>query len=403
MAVPQCLAVEAKRLQTAGYTVMGIEISWNVDRNKKDVKFKSNWQTATPETCLHAFFSKDDQGLAIVTGDKSDVLAVDLDIPKPKDIEQGVGDGLAIVTALIEQHGLHPSVPIARTASGGMHLLFKLSASLEAGLASAQNAAKCANLTVDIRADRGCLICYPSTLRYPDGPKQYTWTQPVVPVSDLQAAPAWLIYLLNQRPNRPTAGVLQLPAKRQRVEQPEDDQVFTHTVKDQMAKLAPAQTMATIWPRHGGIDFRMHDTSCSCPLCGFVHHSNNYKARIILDDAFLMRNYSTSCQSQVFGWEAHRLIQNLIGSPNTDDPYCNILHALYQIHDRTVVYTAAKTLSDLQRRRVGGPPPADYQGRHQGHCAGGHQTPRLQHLKDRGQRCQDQGPSLRPQIPREGA
>ena len=342
MAFHQNLAVEAKRLQAAGYAVMGIDISWNPVKNKKDVRFKRNWQMAIPETCLHTFFSNDDQGLAIVTGDKSDVLAVDFDVLKPKDIEQGVGDALAVVHDLIHKHGLHPSVPVAKTSSGGMHMLFRLSTTLEAGLQSAQNAAKCANLTMDIRADRGCIICFPTRIPHPDGPREYTWTQPIVPVTDLQPAPAWLIVLLNQRSRQPTAGLLEPVAKRQRVDQPEDNQLFTHTVKDQIAKLAPAQTIETIWQRHGGIDFRLDDMTCSCPLCGNTHTSNNYRARIILQDAFTLGNYSTSCRSQVFGWEADRLIQNLIGSPNTDDPYCNILHAIYQIHNRTVCFTTAK-------------------------------------------------------------
>ena len=339
------LAKEAKRLQAAGYAVMGIQVEYNASTAKKNVCFKTSWQTATPDTCLHTMFAQEDRGLAIVTGDKSDVFAVDIDVPKPKDVQQGLGNAVEAVEDLIAQHGIHPAVPIAQTPTGGKHLLFRLSTTLEAGLKSAQNATKCANLTMDIRADRGCIICFPTTISYPQGQQQYRWLQPVVPIADLQPAPTWLIHLLNQRPTKDSS--MDRPLKRQRLSviDPTQDmrsELFTCTVKEQMTKIAPAQSIGQVWPRHGGIDFRFTDMTCACALCGNVHTSNNFKARIILDDAFVLANYSTSCRSQVFGWSACRLINDLIASPVVDDPHCNILKAVYQIQGRTIVYTAAK-------------------------------------------------------------
>jgi len=335
------LALEAKRLQAAGYTVIGIHIGYDVVKAKKTIRFKQNWQTARMDTCLQNMFANDDQGLALVTGEASDLLAVDLDAPKAKDIELGVGNAIKVVNDLADQYGLHPSTPTATTPTGGMHMLFSLSKSLQEGLKSAANASKCANLTLDCRGDRGCLICHPSTVPYPDGPKQYTWTKPIVPVTDLQAAPSWLIHLLNQRgSNTCLTATTTRPTKRHRVDYTQD--VFTYTVQDQMAKLVPGHQFGTVWPRAGGIDFKMANSACSCPLCGNTHVSNNFKARIILNDAFTLSNYSASCHSKVFGWEACRLLQNLIASPSTDDPYCNILQAIYQLQDRMIVYTEAK-------------------------------------------------------------
>ena len=341
------IALEAKKLQAAGYAVMGVQVGWDVAKAKKCVHFKNAWQTTTPGECLHSMFRPEDTGLALVTGEKSDVLAVDLDVLKPKDVEQGLGDAVEAVERLIQEHGLHPAVPIAHTPTGGRHLLFKLSTSLEAGLKSAQNATKCANLTIDVRADRGCIICHPTNIPYPEGSKQYLWMQPVIPAVDLQPAPSWLIHLLNQRTSA-TGTSIHPPAKRQRLDatrdlaRPVQDELFTCTVRDQMTKIAPQQTIKTIWAREGGIDFRMNDMTCSCPLCGHTHVSNNYRARVIIDDAFVLGNYSTSCRSQVFGWQACRLINNLIASPVTDDPHCNILKAVYQLQNRTIVFTAAK-------------------------------------------------------------
>lgn len=335
--IPPHLAAEAKRLQAAGYAVMGIQLEWDTNKQQKSMSFKRNWQTAEPDTCLHLYFQQEDQGLAIVTGDKSDVFVVDLDIPKPQDIQEGFTNAVIHVQGLIDQYGLHPSVPTARTASGGMHLFFKLSSTLQAGLLSAANGVKCANMTLDCRGDRGCVICYPSVVPSPVGGKQYQWIQPIVPVVDLQPAPTWLIQLLNQR---------QKPAERNKRRKmlasfPDND-VFTYTVKEQMAKLAPARTVSTVWARNGGIDFCFNDMTCSCPLCGNTHTSNNYRARIILEDTFTLGNYSTSCRTQVLNWEACRLIMNLIGSPVTDDPFCHILKAVYDLQQRVICFTQAK-------------------------------------------------------------
>ena len=66
------------------------------------MRLKSVWQTARPDTCL-SLIEDDDNALAIITGEASNVIVVDLDCPKPKDIEQGVQDAVkAIICHMLQ-------------------------------------------------------------------------------------------------------------------------------------------------------------------------------------------------------------------------------------------------------------------------------------------------------------
>ena len=342
---PRCgqmsIKAEATRLQAAGYCVMGVDLAFDPATGKKRPRFKTNWQHSRSDTCLQTMFTQDDNAMAIVTGDSSDVLAVDLDVPKPKDIEQGLGNALEVVKDLIDRHGLHPAVPIAITPSGGMHLLFKLSTSLSSGLQNASSGSKLGGLTMDVRSDRGCLLCYPSSVPFPDGAKQYKWDNPILPTSDLQPVPGWLLSLLNQRTSPSSTLTIDPPAKRQRKMEAESGDVLGATVQQQLNKMGTHLQIGMTWQRCGGIDFCMTDRTCACPLCGNVHASNNFRARILVDAAFILANYSTSCKPQAFGWEACNLIKQVIASPNTDDSFCGLLMACYRVQHRTIVYTAA--------------------------------------------------------------
>lgn len=329
------IRAEAERLQAAGYAVMGVDLCFDTKTSSKVLHCKTNWPHARVDTCLNTMFLPDDNALAILTGTSSDVLGVDLDALKPKDIKAGLSDAIQAITTLIDQHGLDPSVPKARTPSGGIHLLFKLSSSLAAGLNTAANGAKVADMTLDVRGDAGCLLCHPSGYS-PD--QKYRWETPIVPAVDLPPAPGWLINLLNQRKLTPPADP---PAKRQRTLQINDSNALSSRVQQQLTKLSPSLRMDKVWPRLGGLDFCMCDRTCSCPLCGNVHLSNQYTARVVLESAWIMGNYSTSCRSQVFGWEACSLLKQLIYSPKSDDSFCKILLAAYLVQNRTVVFTAA--------------------------------------------------------------
>src|SRR4051812_21129676 len=119
---------------------MGIRLYWNEATNKKGIVFKTAWERATLGT-YRSFFHADDNGIALVTGEASDIIVIDVDILKES--ERGsVQDGMVMFLDQIKEHGLSDNTPIQKTASGGMHYFFSLSKSIKNGLDSAKNAAK---------------------------------------------------------------------------------------------------------------------------------------------------------------------------------------------------------------------------------------------------------------------
>lgn len=68
------MIVAAQKLLQFDYASVGIKINWDQDRNKKNINFKPLWQRATTDNAKE-YFSKDDNGIAIVTGEASDIYA----------------------------------------------------------------------------------------------------------------------------------------------------------------------------------------------------------------------------------------------------------------------------------------------------------------------------------------
>lgn len=101
---------------------MGIKLFWNDTTNKKGITFKAVWERATLET-YRSFFHGDDNGIALVTGEASDLIVIDVDILKES--EQGtVRDGMTFFSNKIKDFGLPDNTPIQKTASGGLHYFF---------------------------------------------------------------------------------------------------------------------------------------------------------------------------------------------------------------------------------------------------------------------------------------
>ena len=73
----ECRA-EASRLASIKIATTGLTISFQ--DGKKKLGFPRGWQQAHSDTCITTLFEKQHTGLALVTGDGSDVLAVDLDV-----------------------------------------------------------------------------------------------------------------------------------------------------------------------------------------------------------------------------------------------------------------------------------------------------------------------------------
>ena len=98
--------------------------------------------------------------IALATGSKSgNVIAIDVDV-KP---DEGT-DGMQAVTAWQEEHGAWPETPASITGSGGRHYLFRVPETI--------GNCVCAELGVDIRGDRGCIVLPPSV--HPNG-SVYSW------------------------------------------------------------------------------------------------------------------------------------------------------------------------------------------------------------------------------------
>jgi len=309
---------------------MGIRLFWNNTTNKKGIVFKPAWERATLGT-YRSFFHADDNGIALVTGEASDIIVIDVDVLKEP--ERGsVQDGMVFWRDKIKEHGLPEKTPIQKTASGGMHYFFSLSKSIEKGLDSAKNAAKIkvdGMLTsIDVRADNGCIIVAPSQV---NGSK-YKFVAPLVPREEMPAMPDWCIDLLNKSTKKPkhvsrdTCRFISALASSF-----DDDQkasVFFNGVKKVLEEFLG--TKIGKWSaRRGGFDFRPRSI-VECFLCGELHGSNNYKTRQVLEDCFTICNYSENCSSNAFNWEEHPSIKDLLCFPNTDQPYSAILAAHFR-------------------------------------------------------------------------
>ena len=138
--------LEAQRLCKLKYPCTGLSLT-HAD-GRKILGFPRAWQKATHETSLTHYVTQEDNALAILTGDKSDILALDVDLAKPDDLAVGRVDGASLFDELVQSHGLPSEVPISQTATGGRHVLFSLTKSLSAGLHTAKNQTK---LVVDGR------------------------------------------------------------------------------------------------------------------------------------------------------------------------------------------------------------------------------------------------------------
>lgn len=140
------------KLQKHGFACVGLTIAHG--QNGKRLGFHSGWQKAKAERC-EEYFTEGDNAVAIVTGDASDTIVIDVDKAKEADLQAGRRDGLQLMDILIAQHGLPSATPVQQTGSGGRHYFFSLSESLSAGLKSAQNRTKLMfdnqATTIDIR------------------------------------------------------------------------------------------------------------------------------------------------------------------------------------------------------------------------------------------------------------
>jgi len=327
-----------------GYVPIGIHISWNDSTNEKQIVWPNRWTSATLDTSVQ-YFSKYNNGIAILTGDKSDLIVIDCDVLKAKDASNGMLDGVEIFKALIDKYGL-PECPVARSSSGGRHYFFSLSKSLENGLIHTKNTTKisikkglldkehdCKSITVDTRGDNGCIIVAPTAYKAGDIDKTYEWIYPLVDSTDLPSMPSWCIELVNESTPLTQSGSYSRADKIKDISM----EKFTSTTlvfHDHALFLRQTQShieenqgspMQNIYPTSNGYNYKPQDRSKPCPSCLGSHTSQSFKVREICDGCYRMASFSSGCQMRVFNWETHPLLTMILESPSTDAPYARML------------------------------------------------------------------------------
>jgi len=329
-----------------GYVSIGVTISWDDTKKQKNVVFPKRWTSATSVN-LEQYFDKHNNGIALLTGDKSDLIVVDCDVLKEKDVSSGMLNGVEVFQALIDKYGI-TDCPVAQSSSGGWHYFFSLSKSLEQGLQQTKNTSKititkglldpqrdCKSITVDTRGDGGCIIVAPTNF----SEREYKWIKPIVPTTDLPAMPEWCVRLINESlvhsPSGPKCrrdtGVNAVVKTTTTTLAFHDIQLFIKQTRSHIENLQQSE-MSRTWERSKGYDYALEDKSKPCVCCLHVHTSNNYMVREVCDSCYWMRNYSSKCQKSgyVYNWESHPLLQMVLESPSTDAPYTKMLHQRYR-------------------------------------------------------------------------
>ncbi|GAQ92763.1 hypothetical protein KFL_011260030 [Klebsormidium nitens] len=218
---PFTIIMAADRFRELGYPVFSVDITWDPEKGKKDpkkagadqekggadqekggksVKFPPSWQTTT---LASGTVRQSHNSLAINTSN-CDVLGLDIDRHD---------SGLATWEALQRAHGL-AEAPSVQTGSGGLHLYYSRSKSIEAGLSSGlvksfsklycedPESGKVLKVGIDMRGEKGCLIAPGSC--YLDGAGTRLCYEMIEkpelpPVTELPPFPGWLIEILNRQ------------------------------------------------------------------------------------------------------------------------------------------------------------------------------------------------------------
>jgi hypothetical protein len=138
---------------------------------------------------------------AIVT-EKSDIYGLDVDV---KD------GGFEALERMLDEYDNFPvDTPRLTTGNGGLHILFSLSQSEEAGLLNCSNKTRIRYtgkaVGIDIRGKGGLLYTAPSSYTGLDGTlRRYEWDHEILPDrSNLRAVLDWLISILNDGGEAPS-------------------------------------------------------------------------------------------------------------------------------------------------------------------------------------------------------
>jgi len=158
------------------YAALGYAVFPLLPREKVPLPRSRGFKDATtnPATIRRWWRAQPDYNIAIATGLRSKVWALDV-------------DGDLGATALAAREAAHGELPptLCSTSSNGTHFWFQCDRPLRS---SADRVGRC----IDVRADDGYVVVPPSI--HPDGPA-YTWRNGRPPAM----APSWLLDLTNKR------------------------------------------------------------------------------------------------------------------------------------------------------------------------------------------------------------
>ncbi|KAF9426826.1 hypothetical protein BGZ76_002584 [Entomortierella beljakovae] len=354
----------AKTFVDKGFVPIGVYLWWDDQANKKNQRFKPMWDRATIGT-YRDYFETEDTGIALLTGEPSDLIVIDCDVLKENDRSNGVGDGIAAFQTLVCEYGLPDNTPEQCTPSGGVHYFFSLSKSMENGLTLIKNSTKIkindTPMSIDTRADGGCIFVAPSRV----GKKKYKFVKRLAAREELQAMPDWCIELLNN--SGPSS------KKNSRIDSSLSNQmdhlslcadssllhehrasIFIKNVR-KFIEVMLGTTINKIWIRTMGFDFNTIPI-VKCVLCGGLHESNHYRARPILDDCFSLDNWSGSySRTHIFNWEDQECLRWFLLGPTTDKAYSMMLNTslrgrgylLQRVGDLRVRNDIADTRSEI--------------------------------------------------------
>ncbi len=151
------LATIATAYSDAGFIPFTVSVA--VDSGKKVIKPPSKWSSFTRETPGRV--KRTHNGLALRTGEAGGLFVLDV-------------DGLDSWMQYLSEHDhAEPETCTQNSQSGGKHYFFQWETRFE----SLKSTSKVIpGLDVDVRSTGGMIVCFPTTVGYPDGVvKQYTW------------------------------------------------------------------------------------------------------------------------------------------------------------------------------------------------------------------------------------
>jgi hypothetical protein len=196
---PRGIREKIMRLRDGGLYAIPVRVDWNLKTSKKESKFPCTWgQIIDPQSWYESINAAllqqaDANGVAILTGPSGlYTIDVDIDANNPKKLP-----GIDLWNRLINIHG-KPDTLRARTASGGLHYLFR---SNSPGLSSKKNFAtvKDGKYTygIDARCWGGCIFAEPTSYVKEGQVVAYEWLNGPPSYEACKEIPGWLIDLVN--------------------------------------------------------------------------------------------------------------------------------------------------------------------------------------------------------------